>query len=162
MLEPRWRFAVRPFLTRPMAGSPAKRERGVRVRHSTASGPAAEPSWLYSNGYRICMCGSSVRATFGDVAGDANRQTSVRVPHEAIAPLERVAVGRGLSRDATVRTLLEEYLAFQSSHSPDERLTHVSTKFRISPTLKQDAIEHAFVLPGQSAKQGTTTTRHGR
>jgi hypothetical protein len=34
--------------------------------------------------------------TFGDVAGDANRQTSVRVPHEAIAPLEGVAAGRGL------------------------------------------------------------------
>jgi hypothetical protein len=28
MFEPRWRFAVRPFLTRLMAGSPAKRERG--------------------------------------------------------------------------------------------------------------------------------------
>jgi hypothetical protein len=114
------------------------------------------------------------RATFDDVAGDSNRQTSVRVPHEAVACLERVAEERGLSRDAAVRALLEEYLAFQGSQPPDERLTHVSTvlrfpplppgrgrpdprahlRFRISSTLKRDVIKYAFVLPGQSARHG--------
>jgi hypothetical protein len=146
----------------------------LEPRLFAASGPAAEPSGSTARATGSVCAVPSARATFGDAAGDVNRQTSVRVPHEAIAPLERVALGRGLSRDATVRTLLEEYLAFQSSQSLDERLTHVLTvlrfpplppgrgrpdprahlRFRISPTLKEEAIEHAFVLPGQSARHG--------
>jgi hypothetical protein len=57
--------------------------------------------------------------TFGDVAGDANRQTSVRVPHEAIAPLEGVAAGRGLSRDVDVRGLSTS-AAWDNSRRPCE------------------------------------------
>ncbi|MFP3712563.1 ribbon-helix-helix protein, CopG family [Puerhibacterium sp. TATVAM-FAB25] len=102
------------------------------------------------------------------------RQTSVRVPREAIDALDRAAAEAEKSRDATMRDLLANYIRVQSARAPDERLTHLTTvlrlprvrpgrnredprrhlRLRVADTLKIAALEHAFLLPGQSPRHG--------
>lgn len=101
-------------------------------------------------------------------------QTSVRLPREALLALNTYANANELSREQAVRTLVEQYVEFQNSQPHDERVTHVSTvlrypslplgrgsadprshlRFRISKELKMAALEHAFILPGQSIRHG--------
>ena len=102
------------------------------------------------------------------------RQTSVRVPREAIDALDHAAADAGKSRDETMRGLLANYVRVQSARDPDERLTHLTTvlrlprlppgrdredprphlRLRVADTLKIAALEHAFLLPGQSPRHG--------
>lgn len=101
-------------------------------------------------------------------------QTSVRLSPPAFAALEAIKIDRGVSRDAAVRRLLEEYVAAQSDRSEDERLTHISTvlrypprpaarsevddrvrvAFRASAETVALAMSFALRLPGQPVRRG--------
>jgi hypothetical protein len=101
-------------------------------------------------------------------------QTSVRVPREALDALDHAARDAGKSRDATMRNLLANYVRVQSARDPGERLTHLTTvlrlprlppgrnredprphlRLRVADTLKIAALQHAFLLPGQSPRHG--------
>lgn len=62
-------------------------------------------------------------------------ETNVWLPACALAALEVVAARRGLSRDETVRQVLDEHLAEQELRDRDVRLTHISTVLRYPPPL---------------------------
>jgi hypothetical protein len=102
------------------------------------------------------------------------RQTSVRVPREAVVALDRAVARASGSRNATIRHLLAHYVEVQNSRDPGERLTHLTTVLRlprlppernreeprshlglrIPDPLKSAALAHAFLLPGQSPRHG--------
>ncbi|WP_326613751.1 hypothetical protein OHA57_00100 [Streptomyces anulatus] len=62
-------------------------------------------------------------------------ETNVWLPACALAAVKAIAVRRGLSRDETVRQLLDEHLEAQEHREPDMRLTHISTVLRYPPAL---------------------------
>lgn len=104
----------------------------------------------------------------------AAKQTSVRVPREAVAALEAYAAKHGKSRDAALRAALQNYVTTQSALEPEQRLTHVTTvlryppqppgrgrpdprahlRFRIDTDLKTEATDLGYRLPGQSRRHG--------
>jgi plasmid stability protein len=104
----------------------------------------------------------------------AAKQTSVRVPREAVAALEAYAAKHGKSRDAALRAALQNYVTTQSALEPEQRLTHVTTvlryppqppgrgrpdprahlRFRIDTGLKTEATDLGYRLPGQSRRHG--------
>lgn len=57
-------------------------------------------------------------------------ETNVRVPVCVLAALSAVGVRWGMSRDATVRRLLERHIAAQEHRESEDRLTHISTVLR--------------------------------
>jgi len=104
----------------------------------------------------------------------ARPQNSVRLSPSAAAALEALRIERGTSRDATVRHLLEMYVASQAASNEDERLTHISTvlrfpppprrrtdhdhrvriAFRADPDVVSRATSFALRLPGQPWRRG--------
>ncbi|MGW1087384.1 hypothetical protein ACWD4L_13805 [Streptomyces sp. NPDC002596] len=62
-------------------------------------------------------------------------ETNVWLPTCALATVGTVAARQGLSRDETVRQLLDEHLEAQEHREPDVRLTHISTVLRYPPAL---------------------------
>jgi hypothetical protein len=62
-------------------------------------------------------------------------ETNVWLPACALAAVKAVAARRGLSRDETIRQLLDEHLEAQELRGSDVRLTHISTVLRYPPTL---------------------------
>lgn len=62
-------------------------------------------------------------------------ETNVWLPSCALAALEVTAARRGLSRDETVRQVLDEHLEEQEHRDRDLRLTHISTVLRYPPPL---------------------------
>lgn len=61
------------------------------------------------------------------------KQTSVRLSPSAVDALNDVSAARSLSRDATVRALLNEYINRQEKLGEDVRLAHMSTVLRFPP-----------------------------
>lgn len=61
------------------------------------------------------------------------KQTSVRLSPGAVDALDGVSNARFLSRDATARALLHEYISLQEKLGEDRRLTHMSTVLRFPP-----------------------------
>ncbi|MFI1808388.1 hypothetical protein ACH415_32775 [Streptomyces californicus] len=62
-------------------------------------------------------------------------ETNVWLPACALAAVKAIAARRDLSRDETVRQLLDEHLEVQEHRGPDLRLTHISTVLRYPPAL---------------------------
>ncbi|WP_143755752.1 hypothetical protein [Sanguibacter keddieii] len=100
-------------------------------------------------------------------------QTSVRLSPEAVTALQEVSARRSLSREAAIRSLLDEFVVAQSKRGEDERLTHMSTvvrfppppsrieqdnrvrvAFRAEPDVMRRAASLALRLPGQPARRG--------
>lgn len=106
-------------------------------------------------------------------------ETNVRIPQCAADALDQVVEHRGLSRDATVRQLLAEYIENQRRRSggdydnSDNRLTHIATvmrypapadrgqpksgvqlRLRLPENAAGDAKQLAFSVPGQSLTGG--------
>lgn len=102
------------------------------------------------------------------------QQTSVRLSPAAVAALQAITTARGLSRDATIRALLDEYLTLQAGHDEDNLLTHISTAlrypppptrrhesdgrervaFRLDPGVADRIARFTLRLPGQPARRG--------
>lgn len=106
-------------------------------------------------------------------------ETNVRIPQCAADALDQVVEHRGLSRDATVRQLLAEYIEDQRRRSggdyddSDNRLTHIATmmryptpagrgkpkagvqlRLRLPENAAEEAKQLAFSVPGQSRARG--------
>lgn len=60
-------------------------------------------------------------------------QTSVRMTPDSINALDELGTTWGMSRDATVRRLLADYLPQQMARRHRDRLTHISTVLRYPP-----------------------------
>lgn len=102
------------------------------------------------------------------------RQSSIRIPPEAIAALGSLRRSIGSSRDACVRALLDDHLRAQLQRAPNDRLTHISTVLRFPPRppgrRSPDGLERLAIrlepwmsdaahttslrLPGQAASRG--------
>ncbi|MCW2674077.1 MAG: hypothetical protein JWP14_2666 [Frankiales bacterium] len=102
------------------------------------------------------------------------RQTSVRVPHEAVAALQIHATRLGVSRDAALREAIADFVERQQPLNEEARLTHLTTvlryppmplgrgtpdprahlRFRIDPEQREAASELGLRLPGQSGRHG--------
>lgn len=102
------------------------------------------------------------------------KQTSVRVPYEAVEALNTRAAVLGVSRDAALREALKTFVDQQLELETEERLTHLTTvlkyppmplgrgtpdprahlRFRVDPDLHAAANDLGFWLPGQSRRHG--------
>ncbi|GAA1435951.1 hypothetical protein GCM10009616_34500 [Microlunatus lacustris] len=100
-------------------------------------------------------------------------QTSVLVTDAALDALAHLTATWKLSRDATVRRLLADFVELQSSEDPDNRLTHISTvlnhplclppsvekiprrrlTFRVDPDVAHEAAALAYKIPGRARRQ---------
>jgi hypothetical protein len=67
-----------------------------------------------------------------------HRETNVRLLPCVIEALMRIAVRRGISRDAAARQVLAEHLDAQEAREPEDRLTHISTVLRYPPPTRGD------------------------
>lgn len=103
-----------------------------------------------------------------------SRETNVRVPECALNRLNELTTVLGLSRDATVRQLVGEFIERQEDLAEDDRLTHISTvmrhplprllktqppvgtplRLRLPEGTAQRARELAFHVPGQARSRG--------
>jgi hypothetical protein len=117
----------------------------------------------------------TLRTHCGTLETVANlRQTSVRVPHEAVAALQIHAARLGVSRDAALREAIADFVERQQPVDEEARLTHLTTvlryppmplgrgtpdprahlRFRIDPDQRAAAGALGFRLPGQSHRHG--------